>query len=391
MPYRVYILLLFIISIFFCTPKKAVHSVEHLGADEGKLVIASWPGYVEMGNDDDQYDWVTEFEKNSSCKVQNVVFKSEEDIAKMMDEGIADLFILSSDLVLKYAREEKLYEINFRLIPNWETVDTRVRYASWFKILDKSFGVPIDWSANYLIYNKNYFPKDPDSWDILYQEMKLSDGRSSAKRVQSYGSPVSIADAALYLKYGRPELKIDNIMNLNEVQYKAVFDLLRQQQSVINGYWTDAMKQVQGFRTGSFAAGVSWPFQLHELKKEGMRQFKITIPKEGVTGWADAILMPKSAKNINCAYKYMNHSLSRKVQGDMASWTGTVPVVPGACFEKGSLINPETCTENGFYHYDRITFLQSLERCSSFNPCVSYERWQKDFLFLKLGMYGFLP
>ncbi|HNH07938.1 MAG TPA: extracellular solute-binding protein [Leptospiraceae bacterium] len=383
-------LLSVILAFSVCTEKRSGR-LQTLGKDEGKVIIAGWPGYVEKGENDSKYDWVSEFEKNNHCKVENIIFKNEHDISRVLQDGTADLVILSSELVLKYARDEKLREKNLDLLPNWANVDSRVRNSSWFKILDKSYGVPIGWSANYLLFNKNYFSVEPDSWELMFEEGKLSDGRSSAKRIQAYGNPVYIADAALYLKYKRPELKIQNIMNLNEVQYKAVIDLLKKQHNLLNSYWTDAVEQIKGFRSGTFIAAPSWPYQYHILRKEGMLNYNKTIPREGVTGWADAILMPEKAKNINCAYKYLNHSLNAKVQGDMAAWTGSVPVVPDACFQKNSLINSQICTENGFFHYDKITFWQSLERCDSFNPCVSFERWQTDFLFLKLGMFEFLP
>jgi putative spermidine/putrescine transport system substrate-binding protein len=53
-----------------------------------------------------------------------------------------------------------------------------------------------------------------------------------------------------------------------------------------------------------------------------------TIPEEGATGWADTTMMHVDAKHPNCAYKWLEHSLSPKLQGDLASWFGSVPTVP---------------------------------------------------------------
>ncbi|PJA37555.1 MAG: hypothetical protein CO182_11695 [Lysobacterales bacterium CG_4_9_14_3_um_filter_62_6] len=36
---------------------------------EGQLDIIAWPGYIERGESDKAYDWVTEFEQASACKV----------------------------------------------------------------------------------------------------------------------------------------------------------------------------------------------------------------------------------------------------------------------------------------------------------------------------------
>jgi spermidine/putrescine-binding protein len=70
---------------------------------------------VEKGENDSKYDWVSEFEKNNYCRVENIIFKNEQDISKVLQDGTADLVILSSELVLKYARDEKLRE-------NWNPI-----------------------------------------------------------------------------------------------------------------------------------------------------------------------------------------------------------------------------------------------------------------------------
>ena len=64
-----------------------------------------------------------------------------------------------------------------------------------------------------------------------------------------------------------------------------------------------------------------------------------TFPEEGVTGWADTTMLHVDAANPNCAYMWMEHSLSPKVQGDVSAWFGTVPSVPAAC--KGNALLTE--------------------------------------------------
>ena len=50
------------------------------------------------------------------------------------------------------------------------------------------------------------------------------------------------------------------------------------------------------------------------------------IPKEGATGWADTTMVHAEAKNLNCAYLWMEHQLSSNLQSDLAAWFGAVPV-----------------------------------------------------------------
>lgn len=50
------------------------------------------------------------------------------------------------------------------------------------------------------------------------------------------------------------------------------------------------------------------------------------------------------AKNINCAYAWMEWSLSPKVQADIAASLGTIPVVPAACIGNEAL-GDDACSE----------------------------------------------
>ena len=49
-----------------------------VGKGEGKLDVIAWPGYLERGESDKNYDWVTGFEKETGCKV-NVKTASTSD------------------------------------------------------------------------------------------------------------------------------------------------------------------------------------------------------------------------------------------------------------------------------------------------------------------------
>ena len=40
-----------------------------IGPGEGQVDIVAWPGYIERGESDKNYDWVTDFEKATGCKV----------------------------------------------------------------------------------------------------------------------------------------------------------------------------------------------------------------------------------------------------------------------------------------------------------------------------------
>jgi putative spermidine/putrescine transport system substrate-binding protein len=48
---------------------QAAEPPKEIGKGEGRLDIIAWPGYIERGQTDKAYDWVTRFEQETGCKV----------------------------------------------------------------------------------------------------------------------------------------------------------------------------------------------------------------------------------------------------------------------------------------------------------------------------------
>src|SRR5689334_16609555 len=62
-----------------------------IGAGEGEVSIVSWAGYVERGETDPAYDWVTSFEAETGCKVSNKIAATSDEMVALMNEGNFDL------------------------------------------------------------------------------------------------------------------------------------------------------------------------------------------------------------------------------------------------------------------------------------------------------------
>jgi putative spermidine/putrescine transport system substrate-binding protein len=235
------------------------------------------------------------------------------------------------------------------------------------------------------MYNTKVFgDKAPTSWSVVFDEQTLPDGKSNKGRVQAYDGPIYIADAAVYLKSARPELGIKDPYELNETQYAAVLELLKGQRSLIGRYWHDATVQVDDFKNEGVVASSSWPFQVNLLAADKQPVASV-FPKEGATGWADTTMLHADAAHPNCAYMWMEHSLSAKVQGDVAAWFGSVPVVPAAC--KGNALLTDTgCATNGFDNFEKISFWKTpVAKCASQGECVPYHRWTSDYIAVMGG------
>ncbi len=347
---------------------------------EGEVAIVAWPGYIERGANDPAYDWVTSFEEATGCKVTVKDAATSDEMVQLINGGGYDLVTASGDASLRLILGGSVQEIDTAKIPSYSKIDSRLQDAAWHTVDGKHYGVSYQWGPNVLMYNTEVFPEAPTSWNVVFEEQTLSDGKSNTGRVQAYSGPIYIADAALYLMAHNPELGITDPYELNEEQFAAALELLTAQRQIASKYWGDYLVQVEDFKTEGFMAAPSWPLQVNLLQADSA-PIASTIPSEGATGWADTTMMAANAPHPECAYLWLEHSIDPKVQGDVASWFGSAPSVPAACDGASELLGTEGCTANGFDTFDQIYFWKTpVAACGDGSDnCVTYDRWTEEF------------
>jgi len=353
--------------------------ITSIGPGEGELSIITWPGYLERGENNKKYDWVTEFEKASGCKVAVKYVATSDEMVALMNEGGYDLVTASGDASLRLIEAKKVKEINIDLLHNWSLVDPSLQNAPWHTVDGRHFGIPYQWGPNLLLYNTKIFKSPPVSWEVVFEEQTFPDGLSNKGRIQAFDGPIYIADAALYLKANKPELGINDPYELDEKQYRVVIDLLKKQRQLVPKYWHDAMVQIDDFKKGNLVASSTWPFQVNRLHAD-KQAVGSTIPREGATGWADSTMIHRDSKHTNCAYLWLEHSISPKLQGDLAAWFGSVPAVPVAC-RGNALLGDSGCVRNGFANMGKISFWRTpVENCAGGRKCIPYKKWAEDYI-----------
>ncbi|MCA0871483.1 ABC transporter substrate-binding protein [Seohaeicola saemankumensis] len=352
-----------------------------IGPGEGQVDIVAWPGYIERGETMAEFDWVTKFEEATSCKVNVKTANTSDEMVALMNEGGFDLVTASGDASLRLIAGKRVQPVNTALIPSWDTVDDRLKEAPWHYVGGQHYGTPYMWGPNVLMYNTEAFgDAPPTSWNVVFEEMTLPDGQSNAGRVQAYDGPIHVADAANYLMHHQPDLGITSPYELNADQYAAALDLLRGQRELVSRYWHDAFIQIDDFKNEGIVASGSWPFQVNLLQGDNAPVASV-IPVEGATGWADTTMMHVDAEHPNCAYMWMEHTLSSNLQSDLSVWFGANPSVPAACTDGRGMQTAEGCTKNGMDDFERIKFWQTpVSKCESQGECVPYYRWVSDYI-----------
>jgi len=122
--------------------------LQSIGDGEGALSIVAWAGYIERGETDPNYDWVTKFEADTSCKVSVKTAATSDEMVALMNEGGFDLVTASGDASNRLISSGRVQEINIDLIPSYSKIDSRLQNAAWHTV-DKDgdgtaehYGVP---------------------------------------------------------------------------------------------------------------------------------------------------------------------------------------------------------------------------------------------------------
>jgi putative spermidine/putrescine transport system substrate-binding protein len=110
---------------------QAFAQVTEVGPGEGQLNIVAWAGYIERGETDKAFDWVTKFEEATGCKVNVKTANTSDEMVALMNEGGFDLVTASGDASLRLIAGKRVQPINIDLVKSWSTVDDRLKNAPW--------------------------------------------------------------------------------------------------------------------------------------------------------------------------------------------------------------------------------------------------------------------
>lgn len=359
----------------------SVPMMEKLGAGEGQVNVVAWAGYVEDGSTDPAVDWVSDFTKETGCKVNVKVGATSDEMVQLMQSGEYDVVSASGDASLRLIYGGDVAPVNTALIPNYADVFENLKNQPWNSVNNVAYGVPHGRGANLLAYNTDVVKPAPTSWGAVFDTKSPYAGKITA-----YDSPIYIADAALYLMKTQPDLGIKYPYALDQKQFDAAVALLQAQKPLVGEYWGDYLKHVASLKSGGTVLGTTWQVNINLAKSEGVKVEGIK-PTEGSTGWSDTWMIAAKAKNPNCAYMWMNHIISPKANAGVAEWFGEAPSNAKSC----ELTSDKTFCEtyhaaDDAYWKDVYYWNTPTEKCLDGRTdatCVPYSEWVKAWSALR--------
>ena len=136
-----------ILSMLGATAAQA--QMTEIGPGEGELSIVAWAGYIERGETDPAFDWVTEFEEKTGCMVTVKTANTSDEMVALMNEGGFDLVTASGDASNRLIAGGRVQPINTDLIPSWSQIDPRLQDAAWHTVNGTHYGVPYVWRPTF--------------------------------------------------------------------------------------------------------------------------------------------------------------------------------------------------------------------------------------------------
>ncbi len=351
-----------------------------VGAGEGQLNLIAWAGYVEP-------QWTKPFEQQTGCKVNAKVAGTSDEMVQLMRSGQYDGVSASGNATARLFEGGDVAPVNVDLVPNYATVFDDLKDQPYNTFDDQPYGIPHGRGANLLMWNSDDVSPAPDSWDVMLDPNKAGAYKG---KISAYDDPIYIADAAMYLKFHEPDLGIEDPYELNDDQFNAAVDLLKQQRQNVGEYWSDAAKQIASFTNGNSTVGTTWQYQYFALKGDNQPMSASPasqgfLPKEGATGWSDTWMISNVAEHPNCMYKWMDWIVSPKANAQVAEYFGEAPAQSKAC---------DLTTDSNFcekYHaadeafWKRVFYWQTpVADCGDGNSdCKDYNDWVQAWTTIK--------
>ncbi len=252
----------------------------------GEVVVYNWGEYIDP-------DVLKQFEEETGIKVVYEEFETNEIMYPKVAAGAAayDLICPSDYMISKMIDNDLLQPINYDHIPNFKNIDETYLEQSRGFDPDLQYSIPYCWGTVGILYNKSMIEEGDtvDSWEILWDE----------KYKDSILMQDSVRDAFMV-----PEKMLGyDINTVDEDEIKECSEKLIEQKPLVQAYVVD---QVRDKMIGSEAAlGVIYSGEAIYTQREN-EDLEYVIPKEGSNVWIDSWVIPKDARNVENAEKFLD-------------------------------------------------------------------------------------
>ncbi len=356
-------------------PAGTVKYVRSIGPGEGSLTVVTFNGFTESGGNDPRVDWVSQFQQDTQCQVSVKYAASAQEIVSLMSDKNRAYDVVSApgEAAGQLIDTKQVAQLNSSLIDGYKNLQPALR--TMVKRGTKVYGVPFVWGSNIVMYDTKTVQPAPEGLSALFDPARFG---SYTGKIVMRGTPMTLADAALYLRSKDHKLGITDPYELTPKQLAAAQAVISRQKAAVQAYYKQPYEAVSAFAGDGAVLGQVSAYQLDVLSRAG-RPVQGVQPKEGVTGWADSWMMGARAAHPDCAYEWLKWMSRPDTQSQVAQWNGVAPANPGACGGTAAL-SQQFCASyhvNDRSYVDKVLFAKTPERSCGADrrDCTDYAAW----------------
>lgn len=242
---------------------------------------------------------VPNFEKQYNCKVDVELFDSNEMMyTKVMAGDSYDVLIPSDYMIERLIKEDYLQKIDVSKLSNFGSVTDALKVAPYNGFdPDNSYSVPYFWGSVGIVYNQNNVPTS----EVEAKGFEIMKDTKYSGKIYMYDSERdSFMIAFKSLGYS---------MNTNEEsEIMAAYDWLVELNTTM-APTTVTDEVIDGMAQGRKDLAIVYSGDAAYIlsENEDMRYY---TPECGTNVWVDAMVIPKNAKNVDLAYKFIDYVIS---------------------------------------------------------------------------------
>ena len=264
--------------------------------------VYNWGEYISDGADEGTLDVNREFEELTGIKVNYTNYATNEELYAKLKGGAAsyDVIIPSDYAISRFIDEDMLQPLNFDNIPNMKYIDEKYTHLDFDP--EQKYSVPYTWGVVGIVYNTKYVDEaDTGSWDLLWNP------KYANRTAMFNNSRDALGIALMYLGCSL------NTTDRDELRQAA--DLIIAGKPVYQGIWMDQI--LEKLPAEEIVAAPYYNGDAVTMIDENP-DLAFYVPKEGTNLFVDAMCIPKNAKNVEGAEKFINFMCS--TEAAMANW-----------------------------------------------------------------------
>ena len=303
------------------TPASAASdTASRSGRATGELNLFMWSDYADPAT-------VEAFGKDNKINVSQAFYDSNEALEAKVLTGKSgfDLVIPSLSNAGRQIQAGAYQEIDKSQIPNYNNIDPELLKLMAQIDTGNKYAVPYFWGINTLAINTQMVAKALGTDKLPENEWDLVFNPEYTKKLKHCG--ISFFDSPteqfpLALKYiGKDPNSTD------KTDLAAAAAAMKKVRADVRQFSSSAY--INNLAQDELCVAIGYGGDLNIAKRRaaeaGNANIRVLVPKTGVGIWVDSFMIPKDAKNIANAHKYINYTLNPKTAAQNADFVTYAP------------------------------------------------------------------